>query len=247
MNRLVSLLVVLVIGLGAGFIFGSQQIEDDLDVEVAGETLSLAIEFGNHIQLELPEQDVYIEMEEGAEGEVFRVDVEEASNPDNLTKTAYASVEETHHDPFKIGDDPLGPFEKGASLNFTLEEWLNGSGSGMYAEDDGKATLELAFSSLVPESTYTLWCSRLTFPPEVAVVDLPCGALDGSENSFTTDVEGNANVTLEVKPFEESTESTVNVIAVAYHSDGNTYGAQPGPFGKDTHVQLAFIVPAPEN
>jgi hypothetical protein len=33
---------------------------------------------------------------------------------------------------------------------------------------------------------------------------------------------------------------------MAYHSDGQTYGAYPGDFGKNSHVQLAAMIPVIE-
>ena len=33
------------------------------------------------------------------------------------------------------------------------------------------------------------------------------------------------------------------VLAIAYHSDGKTYGVLPGPFGQKTHVQLFTMLP----
>ncbi len=35
------------------------------------------------------------------------------------------------------------------------------------------------------------------------------------------------------------------MLVIAYHSDGNTYGPDPGPFGTGSHVQL--FVPLPDN
>jgi hypothetical protein len=32
-------------------------------------------------------------------------------------------------------------------------------------------------------------------------------------------------------------------LAIAYHSDGNTYGAEPGDFGLNSHVQMFLGLP----
>jgi len=148
--------------------------------------------------------------------EVFRVEGDDARDPENLAKTVYAAAEATEHDPFKVGENPLGPFEKGASLGFTLEDWLAATGSGTYEVDDDEAELDLEFENLVPDSVYTIWCSRISFPPNVNIVDFPCGAEDGSENVFETDEEGNADYNLELEPLEQSTEETATIIALAY-------------------------------
>ncbi len=181
------------------------------------------------------------EMEEA--GKVFRVEGADGNDPKNLAKTAYASSMPVPHDPFKVGLNPLGPFEEGKSLGFTLGQWLAATGSGIYSVDRGNAVLNLSFENLVPKGVYTVWCSRLTFPPNSNIVDLPCGAADGSENVFNTDEEGSANFNLKLKPLEQSTKETASAIAIAYHSDGKTYGANPGDFGLNSHVQLFFLMP----
>ncbi|MBI4127684.1 MAG: hypothetical protein HY459_01295 [Parcubacteria group bacterium] len=211
----------------------------------AASTLNVTMQ--SHIELNLPEQDVFIERSDLAAGQVVRVEGEEAKTEENLAKTVYASSGAVEHDPFKVGANPLGPFAKGASLGFTLRDWLAASGSGTYTVDGDSATLNLSFAKLVPSGVYTLWCSRVTFPPNVNIVDTPCGAADGSQNSFKADASGNGTFTLTMPALLESTSATASVIALAYHSDGKTYGANPGDFGKTTHVELAYLLPAPES
>jgi hypothetical protein len=177
---------------------------------------------------------------------VYRAEKEQAEDPENLEKAAYAAALPIEHDPFKLGKNPLGPFKKGKSLGFTLGEWLAASGSGIYKVEDGNAELELSFENLIPDSVYTVWCSRLTFPPNPEIVDKPCGASDGSENEFKSDSEGNAEFNVELDPLEQSSEETATVIALAYHSDGKTYGELPGDFGLNTHVQIFYMVPVPD-
>jgi len=177
--------------------------------------------------------------------QVVRVEGEQAKDPATLAKTVYATAEPTLHDLFKVGSNPLGPFPKGESLGFTLEQWLYASGIGIYSVDNENAQLELSFKNLVANGVYTVWCSRLTFPPEPNVVDMPCGAEDGSENGFTADAKGLGSFSLKLKLLEASTEETASVIAVAYHSDGKTYGASPGDFGLNSHVQIFFMIPEP--
>ena len=162
-----------------------------------------------------------------------------------LTKMAYAAATATPHDPFKVGENPLGPFDKGKSLGFTLGQWLSASGIGIYSVDDENAELDLSFKNLVSNGVYTVWCSRITFPPEPNIVDMPCGAEDGSENSFTADEKGSGSFSLKLKPLEASTKEKASMIAIAYHSDGMTYGASPGDFGSNTHVQVFFMMPEP--
>ena len=139
----------------------------------------------------------------------------------------------------------LGPFPKGKSLALTLERWLSARGSGTYTVENGKAELDVSFEKLVPKGVYTVWCSRLTFPPDAKVIDRPCGAEDGSQNKFLADAAGKGKFKLTMNPLEPSSQETASVIALAYHSDGKTYGANPGDFGKNTHVQIVAMLPVP--
>ena len=178
-------------------------------------------------------------------GKVIRLEGDAAKDPANLAKTVYAIAAATPHDPFKVGLNPLGPFDKGKALGFTLQQWLAASGIGIYSVDEENAQLELSFKNLVPNGVYTAWCSRMTFPPNPNIVDKPCGAEDGSENSFNADEKGTASFSLKLKPLEASTKETASIIAIAYHSDGKTYGASPGDFGLNSHVQIFFLMPEP--
>lgn len=200
------------------------------------------VQFVNHIQANLPEQDVFVESSDDPK-KVIRVEGDQAKDPKTLAMKAYAAASVVEHDPFKLGTNPLGPYPKGKALGFTLEDWLAAGGSGTYMVDEDTATLDFTFQKLVPNGVYTVWCSRLTFPPNPAVVDRPCGATDGSENVFTALADGSGQFKLTLKPLEESTKETVSVFALAYHSDGKTYGANPGDFGLNSHVQIFFLIP----
>lgn len=200
------------------------------------------VKFVNHIEANLPEQDVFVVSEEDPKM-VVRVEGETAKDPTVLSQKVYASSEAVAHDPFKLGATPLGPFPKGLALGMTLEQWLMAKGTGTYTVDGDTATLDLIFEGLVPEGVYTLWCSRLTFPPNPQIVDRPCGTEDGSQNSFTAFKNGAGEFKLAMKPMEESTQQTASVFALAYHSDGKTYGVNPGDFGLNSHVQIFFLIP----
>lgn len=209
------------------------------------ETMTRDVEFINHIQAELPEQDVFIESTDD-ENMVVRVDVVDSKQADNLAKTVFTSANPVEHDPFKLGDNPLGPYPKGQSLGMTLGNWLAATGGGTYAVKGDEAKVDFTFENLVPSGVYTVWCSRLTFPPNVKVVDRPCGAADGSQNVFTADANGNGKFNLTMAPLEDSTAQAASLIALAYHSDGKTYGAVPGDFGSNTHVHIFYLLPAEE-
>ena len=127
-----------------------------------------------------------------------------------------------------------------------MQQWLSAIGTGTYVVDGDNAELKLSFQKLVPNGVYTLWCSRLTFPPNANVVDRPCGAADGSQNVLKADSNGNAVFNLKIKALEASSKETVSLLALAYHSDGKTYKDKPGDFGLNSHVQIFFMIPPPE-
>ncbi|HLG24444.1 MAG TPA: PKD domain-containing protein [Candidatus Nanoarchaeia archaeon] len=174
---------------------------------------------------------------------VWRIEGDDAKNPEFLNQEVYASKDYVAHDPLKLSENPLGPYDAGKSLGFTLEQWLMGEGNGKYSVKDGKATLSLEFSNLVPDGVYTLWCSKLILPPEYKMEVMPCGKADGSQNSFTADNKGSAKFSVEMAPLASSTEKSISLVGLAYQSDGKTHGAEPGEFGMDTHTQLAFLLP----
>ena len=176
-------------------------------------------------------------------GKVVRLEGAGAKDQINLAKTVYAAALPVPHDPFKVSSNPLGPFDEGKSLGFTLGKWLGASGIGIYSVDNENAELELSFKNLVPKGVYTVWCSRITFPPEPKLVDKPCGAEDGSQNGFTSDEKGTGSFSLMLMPLDASAKETASIIALDYHSDGKIYGSSPGDFGFNSHVQLFFLLP----
>jgi hypothetical protein len=197
--------------------------------------------FVNHILMGLAEQDVYLVNEDGT---VERIpgDVPLAS----IGQPLYASSEAQEHDPFALGDTPIGPFPMGAELGVTLGSWLKAGGSGSYAVDGDASQIELSLNNLVPGGVYTVWCSVVTLPPEHTITDTPCGAADGSENSFTADEHGNATFSATSFVLPPTTDTSLSMVALAYHSDGHTYGTSPGDFGLNSHVQIIAVVPAME-
>lgn len=204
------------------------------------------LQFMNHPEAMFPEQDVFVTREGFPATEVYRVEGDDAQLDDLLEQPAYAASVPVEHDPFKLGQNPLGPFRRGALLGFTLGEWLEGTGGGSYTVDDGRAELDLSFENLVPRGLYTVWCSRIKLPPNPTVTDSPCGAPDGSENAFNADGEGSAKFALSMDALAPSTDEVLSVVALAYHSDGKTHGISPGEFGLNSHVQIFSMLPVPD-
>lgn len=204
---------------------------------------STDFEMVNHLQADMPEQDVYMSKGDMDSSMVMRVDAEIAAMPDMADRMVYASAEMNEHDPFMLGEAPLGPVEKGDALGFTLAEWLSATGKGTYTVIGDQAKIDLSLANLVPSGVYTLWCAYVKLPPEFLVTDYPCGEPDGSGNVFTASEDGSLEIHLLTNPLHDTTDTRLAVLGMAYHSDGKSYGMFPGEFGHKTHVQLFYPLP----
>jgi hypothetical protein len=81
-----------------------------------------------------------------------------------------------------------------------------------------------------------------------ATIDLPVGAKDGSQSGFVTDAHGDALFDASFKPcLVPGDDQLAAALAIAYHSDGNTYGPNPGDKGHKTHIQLFTLLPGPDD
>ncbi|MDF1701982.1 MAG: hypothetical protein P1V36_12565 [Planctomycetota bacterium] len=206
----------------------------------AGDRVAFEIAFKTHLDMDLPEQDAFIEREPGS-GKLYRVTKGDHDMKAPLFRTAHP----VKHDPF----DPkaVGPYEKGEALGVTLGEWLRHRGTGVYTYEDGVGTLDLEFSGLVPGGVYTMWHAFMALPPTQpfsGALELPLGARDGSESVFVADAEGKAKFVHSFKPgLEMSDVWTTSMLAINYHSDGKTYGGLPGDFGLNAHIPLFVMLP----
>ena len=197
-------------------------------------------DFINHAQAGMAEQDVFLADEDGR---VLRPMAEQALDNTLASRPVFKTAAPAEHDPFGLSEAPMGPFDQGEPLGFTLGAWMAARGQGTYTTDGESGELELSFENLVPGGVYTIWCATIQMPPDFAVTDRPCGEADGSTNTFTADADGNGAITIPVSWLPETTDSATGVIAAAYHSDGKTYGPLPGEFGSVTHVQLMHMLP----
>jgi hypothetical protein len=209
------------------------------------ELMVTGITFVNHVAAGMVEQDAYIEKVPGS-GEVFRVTAEEAEK--YMDFPAYGTVDSHHHAPFATTG--AGPFKKGKALGMSLGEWLAGTGSADYSCKGGTATLKVEFEKLVPNGTYTVWnflagkphmgCADCPF----ATIDFPLGARDGSQSAFTAGADGRATYQATFAPcLTLGDDLLFSGLAIAYHSDGKTYGKDPGQFGNKSHVQIFAGLP----
>ena len=201
--------------------------------------VSIEFSFASHIEKGMPEQDVFIERL--LPDRVFR-----PTNGDRkMSASLFASARPLRHDPFD--DKAIGPWPKGKELGITLGEWLKADGKGSYTCKDGKARLTTVFTGLVPNGVYTMWHYFMAWPvtkPFNGTYDLPLGTRDGAQAGFRADADGKAKYEVSFKPCLQLTgEQLASGLAIAWHSDGKTYGPSPGDFGANSHVQLFVGLP----
>ena len=211
-------------------------------IAALAQTTPIELTFVDHLKAGMIEQDVYVEKFPGSDM-VYRVMPQEREQ--YMDHQLFSTKEKQKHNPISAAE--VGPYAKGQSLGMTLREWLSAKGTANYTCEDGWGVLNATFENLVPNAVYTMWHAFFAKPPTepfTGILDLPLGNRDGSQSKFTTDAEGKA--TLEVR-FENclqlSGEQLMSLLAIAYHSDGVTYGVLPGPFGKVSHVQLFTPLP----
>jgi hypothetical protein len=205
---------------------------------------AVPLQFVTHLQAGMPEQDVFVEKVTGS-GEVFRL--MDAEKDSYLNAPLYATATTTAHEPFNTAAN--GPYQKGNALDITLGEWLAATGTGSYQCVDDQGEIALEFSGLVPNGVYTLWYVFSPTPPATPFMslDLPLGARDGSQSVLSVNADGTASYKATVTPcLQMSGIQAATLIALAYHSDGKTYGSFPGDFGLNSHIQLLTMFPVAE-
>lgn len=214
-------------------------VANDVTVYVAPVTFDIAFRY--HVQDDVAEQDVFLEKKPGS-GEVWRVGPAER----NLDAPLYAAADPQNHAPFDAS--AVGPFPKGESLGLTLGDWYGANGEGRYTCENGEGHLTVDFDGLIPNGVYTLWHYFVAWPPTepfIGTYDLPVGSRDGEQSIFIADAEGNAEFDQTFMPCLQLTgEHLAAGLAVNWHSDGKTYGVEPGEFAKNAHIQLYADLPA---
>ncbi len=202
--------------------------------------VELDISFVFHIDDDLAEQDIFVEREPGS-GKVFRPTKAER----DLDQPLFAAAAPLPHAPFDA--EALGPYPKGRSLGLTLRQWFEAKGEGRYRCRDGEGRIAVDFAGLVPGGVYTMWHFFMASPPTepfIGTYDLPVGSRDGAQSVFTADERGKARFERRFKPCLQLTgEHLAAGLAVAWHSDGKTYGVEPGQFGTVSHIQLYTGLP----
>jgi hypothetical protein len=206
------------------------------------EKMQVPLQFMSHVQMGMAEADVYVETEDGSVHRITADEVEQFADA-----PVFGTAVTVHHDPFGLDPASMQPFEQGIDLGFTLGEWLAAAGTGTYTVSGEQTVLDLSLEKLVPNGVYTLWCSMVSVPPAFHVVDIACGNPYGTDNMFVADDTGSAQVRLNTTTMPDAAEDYLSVIALAYHSDGQTYGEYPGDFGLNSHVQIMALVPPPDD
>lgn len=237
---IMKICVITAIGL-AGFLQTgqAQQISTNVQTEIV---------FVDHLTAGLIEQDVFVEHVPGS-GEVFRV--LPAEKKKYWDAPVYKSASPQDHDPFNART--AGPFMKGDPMGMTLGEWLGAKGKAAYSCQDGWGKFKAEFDNLVPNATYTMWhffMAKGITDPFLGMIEVPMGERDGRHSIFTTDADGRGSMDITFDQCLQLGDTQLaSGIAIAYHSDGKTYGVLPGDFGTVTHVQVFALLPdveAPE-
>lgn len=202
--------------------------------------VSIDLAFVTHLDMDLPEQDIFIEREPGS-GKVYRV----TKGDNDMKAPLFKAARPVKHNPFS--EEAVGPYEKGEALNMTLGQWLKHAGRGTYTCTDGEGALDTSFTGLVPNGVYTMWHAFIALPPTdpfSGTLDLPLGARDGSTSVFVADADGKAAFRHTFRPcLQMSDVWTTSMLAINWHSDGRTYGAHPGEFGYNAHIPLFLMLP----
>lgn len=193
----------------------------------------------SHVQAGMAEQDVFV----ARDGSAFRMPADALADGTPL----YAAAEPVEHNPGDPTD--LGPFPLGEPLDATQATWLAGEGDVSLTCAGGLGELSASFRQLMPNAVYTVWHSLVATPLTVPfkALDIPVGPLDGSANEFRTDASGAAEFHLELDAcMQLSHPNVTSALAIAYHSDGRTYGLEPGDFGLNSHIHLVTFLPPAE-
>lgn len=145
--------------------------------------------------------------------------------------------------------DPWEASKSYPSRDTTLGEWLKARGTlHIKCRSDGTAYLKVNAWGLIPNGVYTLWgiFSR-DFSGDGNIDGMAPSALGGVPNLAIANIIGRASITRELN-FCPTEEENLKTVALAYHSDGNVYGAVPElgeaglPGGTITHDHLNWAV-----
>lgn len=207
----------------------------------AQDTRQFKLTWGMYLTDGMVEQDVFVKSSANA-SEVRRIPVAQVA--EYLDTEVYAAAIEAPYEPMKTA--PTETYPKGSALGITLRDWLQAKGSGSYVCDGKKATIKASFQGLVPNGVYTMWNFIDLNPPVQPHQGLlmPAGKRDGSQAIFKADAGGNASYEQVVEPCPQLSDTqSLAGLAIAWHSNGKTYGFSPGGLGVVSHAQLMTLFP----
>lgn len=145
--------------------------------------------------------------------------------------------------------DPWEASKSYPSRETTLGEWLKARGTlHIKCRSNGTAYIQVNAWGLIPHGVYTLWgvFSR-DFSGDGNIDGMAPSALGGVPNLAVASAAGLASISRELN-FCPTEEESLKTVAMAYHSDGNVYGAVPElgaaglPGGTITHDHLNWAV-----
>jgi hypothetical protein len=207
----------------------------------AQETKEIQLTWSMFVTDGMVEQDVFVENAANSR-QVRRIPVSEVAG--FLDTKLYAAGVAVPFQPME--ENPTDTYPKGSALELTLRDWLQAKGSGSYVCDGENATLKANFQGLVPNGVYTLWNFIDLNPPVDPWQGLlvPAGKRDGSQAFVTVDNKGNGSFEQVFEPcLQLSGTQSLAGLALAWHSNGETYGFSSGSMGMVTHAQLMTLFP----
>lgn len=117
------------------------------------------------------------------------------------------------------------------------ENWLDAWGFTLASlDEDGNLIVDVYANNLVAEGVYTLWGVNM------GITGMSVAPAGGEEaNAFTASEDGDIAFSVTIGEGEN-----YEMLAVAYHSDGQTYGDNPGAMGEVTFTHLMGAFPGME-
>ena len=120
----------------ASLLSGTVQADSAGDIESAGydAPVSISINFMYHTEMDMHEQDVFIEREPGS-GQVWRV----TKADQDWNAPLFSVARPVKHNPFDGSD--AGPYPRGEALGMTLGEWFAEHGINERRASDGNLVI----------------------------------------------------------------------------------------------------------
>ncbi len=131
----------------------------------------------------------------------------------------------------------------------TLEEWMRARGEmKIVCSDDSRAVISIKARNLIENGLYTLWgMFEIDADADGNTDFIAPIALGGVPNAMVPDESGRAEIRRRLG-FCPMTESRLRSVTLAYHPDGNAYGAEADlgalglPTGVVTHDHVSWAV-----